>query len=198
MTLATQITIGRILMIPFFIGSLLYYDRSAEEGHPEEGFRWAAVGFFLVASLSDALDGFVARHWNQQSHLGAILDPLADKGLLLSGIITLSLIDVPGDVLLPIWFLVLVLARDTLLISGIGFLHLYIGEVKVAPHWTGKLTTFLQMAAVSLVLLQWWTWLTPYVIAAAGAATSISAVIYLFRGIRHISASEKSRPTSSG
>jgi phosphatidylglycerophosphate synthase len=75
MTLATRITIGRILMIPFFIGALLYYQKSARDGVPEEGYRWAATFIFFLAAVSDAVDGIIARRWNQRSRLGAILDP---------------------------------------------------------------------------------------------------------------------------
>lgn len=177
-------------MIPFFIGSLLYYAKSAQAGEPNSLYRWAAIVFFTIACVSDALDGYVARHWNQRSHLGAILDPLADKALLLGAIITLSLIDIPGAVLLPIWFLVLVLARDILLISGVGFLHLYVKEVQISPHWSGKLTTFLQMAAVCLVLLPWLPEVTEVMIILAGASTALSALVYLMRGLKVLSEHE--------
>lgn len=197
MTLATRITIGRILLIPFFIGALLYYQKSAAAGTPDELYRWAAVLIFLLASVSDAIDGFIARHWNQRSRLGTILDPLADKALMLSAVITLSLIDIPGATLLPIWFLVLVLARDCLLITGVAVVHFYVAEVHVQPHWIGKVATFFQMTAIGLVLLQWGPDLTEVVILCAGVATGISALVYLIRGIRHISASEKSRTTST-
>jgi CDP-diacylglycerol--glycerol-3-phosphate 3-phosphatidyltransferase len=194
MTLATRITIGRILMIPFFIGALLYYQKSARDGVPEEGYRWAATFIFFLAAVSDAVDGIIARRWNQRSRLGAILDPLADKALMLSAIITLSLIHIPGATLLPIWFLVLVLARDFLLITGVGFVHFYVTEVHVQPHWTGKVTTFFQMAAIGLVLLQWAPRLTEGVILLAGIATGVSAVVYLVRGVRFLSESDHSQP----
>ena len=91
MTLANQITIGRILLIPVFVLFCVYYGQGVEAGQPEEWQRWAAIITFLVASASDGLDGWIARHWSQRSRLGTILDPIADKGLLLAAIITLSL-----------------------------------------------------------------------------------------------------------
>ncbi|MBA3273975.1 MAG: CDP-alcohol phosphatidyltransferase family protein, partial [Chthoniobacterales bacterium] len=91
MTTANKITIVRILLIPAFVTMALYYGQGVQSGEPEEWQRFAAILIFLVASASDGLDGYVARRYNQRSALGVILDPIADKGLLLSGIITLSI-----------------------------------------------------------------------------------------------------------
>jgi CDP-diacylglycerol--glycerol-3-phosphate 3-phosphatidyltransferase/cardiolipin synthase len=89
-TFATQITLFRILLIPVFIGVAIYYGESVSLGQANETLRWTTIAVFATAALSDALDGYVARAFNQKSRLGAILDPLADKLLLLSAIITLS------------------------------------------------------------------------------------------------------------
>src|SRR6185437_9386234 len=91
MTTANKITIVRILMIPVFVTLAIYYGESVQRGEPLEWQRFAAIIVFLVAAVSDGLDGYVARRYNQRSSLGVILDPIADKGLLLSGIITLSI-----------------------------------------------------------------------------------------------------------
>ena len=90
MTTANKITVVRILMIPVFVTLAIYYGESIQEGNPLEWVRFTAVSVFLLAALSDGLDGYVARRYNQRSSLGMILDPIADKGLLLSGIITLA------------------------------------------------------------------------------------------------------------
>ena len=84
MTWATRITIFRIVLIPIFVGLMVEYGDTASGGHPEDDWRYAAIAVFIVASLSDALDGYLARHWNQRSALGALLDPVADKLLLLA------------------------------------------------------------------------------------------------------------------
>ena len=98
MTTANKITVIRILMIPVFVTLAIYYGEGLQEGKPQDWQRFAAIAVFLAAALSDGLDGFVARHYNQRSSLGMILDPIADKGLLLSGIITLSISNwSPGD-----------------------------------------------------------------------------------------------------
>src|SRR5213595_3108531 len=91
MTTANKITLVRILMIPAFVTMAIYYGESVKRGQPLEWQRFAAIAIFIVAAVSDGLDGYVARRYNQRSSLGVILDPIADKGLLLSGIITLSI-----------------------------------------------------------------------------------------------------------
>lgn len=184
MTLATQITLFRIVLIPVFIGFLLYYNQSSQEGIAVEGYRLAALGVFLLASISDAIDGYVARRYQQKSSLGSILDPLADKALLVSAIITLSFISVPDFEEIPLWFLVLVLGRDSILVVGFIVLHLFTRHVKAVPHWSGKAATFLQMAVVTIVLLKL-TWI-PFnpVVILAGCCTLGSAIIYLARGFR--------------
>src|SRR6266487_4180081 len=91
MTTANKITVIRILMIPVFVTMAIYYGQSIQRGAPLEWQRFTAIAIFLVAAVSDGLDGYVARRYKQRSALGAILDPIADKGLLLSAIITLSI-----------------------------------------------------------------------------------------------------------
>src|SRR5438552_15035820 len=90
MTTANKITLVRIAMIPVFVALAIYYGESVRRGDPQEWQRFAAIIIFLLAAASDGLDGYVARRYNQRSQLGFILDPFADKGLLLIGIITLS------------------------------------------------------------------------------------------------------------
>ncbi|PZR73980.1 MAG: hypothetical protein DLM73_09315, partial [Chthoniobacterales bacterium] len=91
MTTANKITVIRILMIPVFVTLAIYYGESIQESKPQDWMRFTAIAVFLLAAVSDGLDGYVARRYNQRSSLGMILDPIADKGLLLSGIITLSI-----------------------------------------------------------------------------------------------------------
>ncbi len=122
MTTANKITVIRILMIPVFVTLAIYYGQSIQEGSPQDWQRFAAIAVFLLAAVSDGLDGYVARRYNQRSSLGMILDPIADKGLLLSGIITLSISNwSTGDQhygKFPAWFPVLVITRDTVILVG--------------------------------------------------------------------------------
>src|SRR5713101_1684479 len=158
MTTANKITVVRILMIPVFVTMAIYYGQTIQRGEPLDWQRLAAIVIFLLAALSDGLDGYVARRYNQRSSLGVILDPIADKGLLLSGIITLSISNwsevEPDYGRFPIWFPVLVISRDAILFVGAGVLYLLIGKVHVKPSWSGKVATVLQMVAIGWVMLQ--------------------------------------------
>jgi CDP-diacylglycerol--glycerol-3-phosphate 3-phosphatidyltransferase len=147
MTTANKITITRILLIPVFVMMAIYYGR----GH-EPWQRWCAVTIFMVAAASDGIDGYIARHYNQRSKLGVVLDPIADKGLLLAGIITLSFSN--WDYEFPLWFPVLVITRDLIVVAGALVLHLLNGVVRVRASFVGKCATALQMVALVLVMLQ--------------------------------------------
>ena len=152
MTTANKITITRILLIPVFVMMAIYYGRGVQSGHPHEWQRIATIFLFLAASASDGLDGYVARRFNQRSALGVVLDPIADKGLLLAAIITLSFVKWRYE--FPLWFAVLVITRDAVIVIGTALLHYLVGEVHVKPSWMGKTATALQMVAISMVLLQ--------------------------------------------
>src|ERR1051325_6560803 len=158
MTTANKITVVRILMIPVFVTLAIYYGQSIEDHDPQEWQRFAAILVFLLAAVSDGLDGYVARRYNQRSSLGVILDPIADKGLLLSGIITLSIsnwseVD-PTYGKFPVWFPVLRITRGVVILVGAAVLHILVGHVRVKPHMTGKIATVLQMVAIGWVMLQ--------------------------------------------
>src|SRR5882672_11952198 len=158
MTTANKITLVRILMIPAFVLMAIYYGESIKAGKPLEWQRYTAITIFLLAAVSDGLDGYIARRYNQKSALGVILDPIADKGLLLSGIITLSISNWsesdPEYGRFPAWFPVLVITRDVVLVVGSAILHLLNGKVSVKPNWTGKVATVCQMCAIAWVMLQ--------------------------------------------
>ena len=152
MTTPNKITIARILMIPLFVMMAIYYGRSVVAGTPVEWQRWLATALFLVAAASDGIDGYIARRYNQRSRLGEILDPIADKVLLLAGIITLSVSNWRFE--FPVWFPVLVIARDVIVVAGAITLHMLNGSVRVKPSWTGKIATALQMVAIACIMLQ--------------------------------------------
>lgn len=193
MTTANKITIVRILLIPVFVTLAIYYGSSIQAHAREEWLRFAAIMVFLIAAASDGLDGYVARRYNQRSSLGVILDPIADKGLLLSGIITLSIsnwseVD-PHYGQFPVWFPVLVITRDAVILVGAAILHYLIGnKMKVRPHWTGKVATVCQMCAIAWVMLQLRFLPLWFVVAVAGIFTAISGVIYLVEGVRQLQA----------
>ena len=192
MTTANKITVVRILMIPAFVTMAIYYGQSIQRGEPLEWQRFAAIAIFLLAAVSDGLDGYVARRYNQRSSLGVILDPIADKGLLLSGIITLSIsswseVD-PDYGRFPAWFPVLVITRDAVILVGSVVLHLLNGKVRVKPNWTGKVATVLQMIAIAWVMLQFRFLPLIFVVICAGLFTFISGVVYVLDGVRQLQA----------
>jgi len=192
MTTANKITVVRILMIPAFVTMAIYYGQSIQRGAPLEWERFTAIAIFLIASSSDGLDGYVARRYNQRSSLGVILDPIADKGLLLSGIITLSISNWsegdPDYGRFPVWFPVLVISRDAILFVGAGVLYLLNGKVHVKPNWTGKVATVLQMIAIGWVMLQLRFLPLLYVVIATGFFTLISGIVYVTDGFRQLQA----------
>src|SRR5437867_8766124 len=192
MTTANKITVVRILMIPAFVTIAIYYGESIHRGAPHEWMRFTAIAIFLMAAVSDGLDGYVARRYNQRSSLGVILDPLADKGLLLSGIITLSISNwselEPEYGSFPVWFPVLVISRDAILFVGAAVLYLLNGKVHVKPNWTGKVATALQMIAIGWVMLQLRLLPLLYVAIAAGFFTAVSGIVYVTVGVRQLQA----------
>ncbi len=195
MTTANKITISRILMIPVFVMLAIYYGQSVQEGAPNEWLRIAAITVFVLAAASDGLDGYIARHYNQKSRLGVILDPIADKGLLLTAIITLTFSRWHYE--FPIWFFVLVIARDMVVVIGAILLHYFMGNVQIRPSWTGKTATVLQMACIAAAMLQL-PWAIPVfgkpilfvnlLVIAAGLFTFFSGVGYVMNGIRQLQA----------
>lgn len=182
MTFATQITLFRILLIPVFIGLAVYYGESVAGGQANEVLRWWTVATFALAAVSDAVDGYIARHFNQMSRLGAILDPLADKLMLLSAIITLSFTGWRQH--FPLWFPTLVIFRDLASIGGAFLIDYLTGKCVIRPHWTGKVATFAQFAAVLWLMIE-----IPglvFATAVAGAFTAVSGFINLAEGVRQV------------
>jgi cardiolipin synthase len=175
MNIPNSLTILRILLIPCYIG-LLVYDK----------FNQALI-VLLVAGLTDALDGLIARVTNQHTRLGAVLDPLADKLLLTSGFITLSMIHV-----IPSWVTILVVSRDLILLLGTAVAHFAEFRVDLTPTFLGKGTTFLQLSYVVLVIFLSsrhidLTVILPLLFGMV-SFTLLSGLHYLYRGYRHTSA----------
>jgi CDP-diacylglycerol--glycerol-3-phosphate 3-phosphatidyltransferase len=152
MTIANKITLSRMGLVPVFVLFAVYYGQSVYLEHPSEWLRWAAVATFVVAAASDGLDGWLARRLNQRTELGIVLDPLADKGLLLAGVLALSFSHWKNA--LPVWFGVLVVARDMAVLAGVVGVFVLNGRVNLRPRWTGKTATALQMLSLVLCMLQ--------------------------------------------
>jgi CDP-diacylglycerol--glycerol-3-phosphate 3-phosphatidyltransferase len=184
--MANKITVLRILLVPFFIYLLLKYREVGEEWR-----RWAALGCFAVAAVLDGVDGFIARRFHQKSELGAVLDPLADKLLLVSALIVLGL---QNDRLntLPLWLNLTVVSRDVLLVLGWGIIHFTVGSARVRPRLTGKCATGAQVSLVIWCLLKWPAYLQTHLAAGAALLTALSGVQYIWDGLSQLSASPRS------
>ena len=177
MTLPNILTIGRICLIPVFALAACGYSASIEQGRSDERLRMAAAGIFLLAAATDALDGFLARRYNQGTRLGRILDPIADKGLVATAILTIVLGPWPNA--FPVWFAVAVLGRDSLMAIGFFILSNSIRGVTVHPSPLGKVATVFQIATILWVLfgIRWISQIYPS--ALATFFTFVSGVGYL-------------------
>src|SRR5208282_5119443 len=150
MTTANKITILRILLIPFFVVEVLYYVETGNEVH-----HLLAILSFAITAILDGVDGYIARRYNQKSELGAMLDPLADKLLLVSGIVLLSFDHSPYLGQVPLWLTGTIIGCDLLIFIGIVVIRFTVGKVTVHPRIVGKIATVFQMAVVIWVLLDW-------------------------------------------
>jgi len=142
-----RITMVRLLLVaPFVV--LMQHHRE----HP--GYRYLALGIFMSMALSDAVDGILARRLNRKTRLGAVLDPLADKTLIICAAVLLSLPHsaVPGA-RLPDWVVVMIVGKDLWLLLGFAVVFMVTGRMRVAPTRLGKATTAAQLCMVSAVLL---------------------------------------------
>ncbi len=177
MNIANKVSIFRILNVPFFIASLVYYS-------PEKDFiRYLALFIFSIAVISDVIDGYLARKNKEKSKAGQVLDPLADKLLLMSAFICLYVIDTfPLGVRFPLWVTLIVISRDTLILLGAVVIYMVRGRLEVSPTYWGKLTTAFQTLAVISVLTQWR--LSPLFWSVAIFFTLISGMDYIRRGFQ--------------
>jgi len=192
MTTANKITIFRILLIPFFVVEVLYYVKTGNELH-----RLLSILSFAIAAICDGVDGYIARRYNQRSELGAILDPLADKLLLVSGIVVLSFDHRPRLQMIPLWLTGTIIGRDILLLAGLIVIQMTVGKVQVHPRMLGKTATVLQMVVVLWILLQWSEkWLPAWCLGAA-LTTGISCLFYVWDGTRQLGAHPASSPQTT-
>ena len=143
-TLPNVLTVTRMVMIPLFV-TALYYQRFS-----------LALAIFVTAGVTDAVDGFLARRFNQGSQLGQILDPIADKLLLVTSFITLSM---PGIIAktnhlpVPFWVTAAVVGRDVFIVVGAAAINIVTGFRGFRPSLLGKVNTVVQIAAITIILV---------------------------------------------
>lgn len=178
MNLPNAITVLRIVLVPFFVSFLF------------SGHYGYALFIFIMAGISDALDGAIARMMDQKTDFGVLLDPIADKILVLAAFITLAVLRK-----IPFWLTAAVIIRDSIILSGSLALYRlgFVGKIK--PMLIGKATTFMLLALLVVVLLgvymgrefafvEYLIWLTT-------ALVIVSGVQYIIRGFRIVLGREK-------
>jgi len=155
MTLATKVTVSRIFLVPVFAAFAIAYSLGVIAGVPNEALRWLSLGIFVTAATTDGIDGWIARRFNQRSDLGAFLDPIADKALVLTAIIILTFFRWgPDGWSIPIWFACLVIFRDCVILAGIRLLYSKQLKVIIKPHWSGKICTFSLFLVIGWIMLK--------------------------------------------
>ena len=176
------ITLGRILLVPVIIWAIASNQMEI------------AFALFVVAGISDAVDGFLAKRFNMASELGALLDPLADKALLVSIYVALG---IWGAV--PRWIVILVVSRDVMIVGAVLVSWLFGRPMPMKPLMVSKLNTVAQVAFAALVLasLGFRFESSPYDMILMGFVTIftlLSVAFYLVEWMRHMSSIEPARP----
>jgi cardiolipin synthase (CMP-forming) len=173
------LTLLRILAVPLFLSLLV------------EGENDWALAVFILAGVTDGIDGMIARMWRQRTELGAHMDPLADKLLVVSSFIALGIMG-----LVPRPLMIVVITRDVVILGGFLLTAALVGKsMEMSPSIWGKLTTFTQLVSVTLALVDLAQWIdvptavlnTVYV--ATGIASIVSGSGYVLRGMKWYAAS---------
>lgn len=175
MNIPNILTLIRIVLVPIFVILLM------------QGSFLAALAVFVIAGVTDGLDGFLARILRQQTVLGSYLDPLADKALIISSFVILATLEI-----IPSWLAVVVISRDCIILFGVSVLFLMSVPFEIRPTYVSKATTVLQLLTVFLVLVSKPLpgYANPLVIITLFWATAFFTVVsgfyYIFKGIKFI------------
>src|SRR6476659_924368 len=145
-TVPNLLTVFRMVLIPVFV-SLLFYQRFL-----------LALAIFIVAGVTDGLDGLLARRFDQKSSLGTILDPIADKLMMVTSFVVLSMRSVfpqpiPSHLPIPFWVTIAVISRDVFILVGAAAINIVTGFRAFQPSLPGKISTVVQIVAVAVVML---------------------------------------------
>ena len=175
LTTANKVTLARIFFVPLFVVEILTYVNGGSDWH-----RVAALVCFALSAGGDAVDGYIARHFNQRTELGAILDPVADKLLVVSALVVLCMDTHQRFATMPWWLLAAVLTRELILLGGMVAIQCAAGKFVARPRVSGKIATVLLMTAVSWTLLQWPGPVLPFLTIGAGLFTFVSGMYYLY------------------
>jgi cardiolipin synthase (CMP-forming) len=176
LTTANQLTMLRIVFVPVFIILLMY-----------RHVGWA-LGIFVAAGVTDVLDGIIARRFRQKTSIGAVLDPLADKLLMIASILILSLSRVRFLTSIPRWLLVIIICRDVFILLVAVIVTLMVGWRVFKPSPYGKASTVMQFLMILAVLYVNWQHVTvpqlQILFYATGLMTAFSGLHYLGRSLK--------------
>ena len=169
LNLPNLITLGRLLSVPLAVWLII------------EARYGVAFWIFVAAGISEALDGYIAKRFDRRTRLGALLDPIADKALLVGVYVTLG---IAGQ--LPHWLVILVVLRDVLILGGFALIQATAAPQHLGPLFVSKVNTSVQIALVGFVLARLGLGIdegtvTPILIAAAALTTVLSGLSYLLR-----------------
>jgi cardiolipin synthase len=178
LSIPNLITLGRILLVPIVVWAIA------------SGRLQTAFLLFMAAAISDGVDGYLAKRFGMQTELGAYLDPLADKILIVSIYVTLGITQV-----IPLWIVILVASRDFMIIGAIILSWLVDMPVAIKPHMISKLNTAAQIGFACLVLASHGYQINAepvltLVMVLVAILTSLSVVLYLAQWVRHINSAE--------
>ena len=180
MNIPNILSLARLLLTPVFVVSVIYHTQGSVF------LSNLPLIVFLIAIITDTVDGFIARRYNQITSFGILLDPLADKFLLIVSFTALSFVTYgPAGPRIPPWVLIIVLTRDFFILTGAAIIYFIFGYVEFKPSVLGKITTFFQMMTITSVLLQF---KYSYVVwNSAAVLTVISGIDYTVKGSRILS-----------
>jgi cardiolipin synthase (CMP-forming) len=186
LTYANQLTILRMIFVPCFVLLLIH-------GHAQ-----SATVLFLIAAVTDGLDGLLARKLNQKTVLGSFLDPAADKLLLTAAFVTLTIPTLPSVLHIPAWLTILTISRDILIAGSVLVIYLQTHHKNFPPSVIGKCTTAVQLLTVGICLVANFeagiaTAVFPFVVYCTLAFTLASGMHYLYRSIKIIASYRAAR-----
>jgi cardiolipin synthase len=196
LTVPNTLTVFRMVLIPVFV-TLLFYQRFV-----------LALGVFVLAGLTDGLDGLLARRFDQQSQLGTILDPIADKLMMVTSFVVLSMRSVfpqplPSHLPIPFWVTVAVISRDVFIVVGAAAINIMTGFRGFRPSWLGKVNTTVQIVAIAAIMfaasVPYYTgYYLPTVYATVFLFAVLSGLHYIFYVSKLMNEDRRSVPPSSG
>ena len=189
-TLPNLLTFARLVAIPFLVNAVL------------EGQHGQAFAIFFAMAVSDFVDGYLARHFGMASPLGALLDPAADKLLLVSTFIVFALKSTPSNIHIPLWLVLLTVARDVLIVVVALVMALGLGIKSFPPTFLGKANTFAEISTVVAILMnnigRMPSWVADACFVATFLLTIASGVHYVFRASSAIAGAAPGGPPTAG